>query len=101
MFSYYPTKIGDYVSVGAGSILEAASVGNGVEIGNNCIIVCRPNGPPSGILTWEIQGAFAIIKDCAKIADNSVVAPGTVVPSLCEWGGSPGSSPSPIPSPTY
>lgn len=39
MFSYYPTKIGDFVSIGAGSIVEAASIGNGVEIGKNCIIV--------------------------------------------------------------
>lgn len=39
VFSYYPMKIGDCVSIGAGSIVEAASIGHGVEIGTNCIIV--------------------------------------------------------------
>lgn len=39
VFSYYPVKIGDYVSIGQGSIIEAAQIGNGVQIGNNCIIV--------------------------------------------------------------
>ncbi|KAL8287273.1 hypothetical protein RQP46_003725 [Phenoliferia psychrophenolica] len=71
-FSYYPMKIGDFVSIGPKSIVEAASIGNGVEIGKNCII-----------------GALCIIKDNAKIADNSVVAAGTIVPSLGEWSGSP------------
>lgn len=36
-------KIGDFVSIGPRSIVEAASIGNGVEIGKNCIIV-RPFG---------------------------------------------------------
>ncbi|SCV69918.1 BQ2448_1312 [Microbotryum intermedium] len=72
IFSYYPMKIGDYVHIGAGSIIEAATIGSGVEIGKNCII-----------------GSMSIIKDNAKILENSVVGPGTVVPSLTEWGGSP------------
>lgn len=45
VFSYYPLKIGDYVSIGAGSIIEAAAIGNGVEIGKNCIIVRRSPFP--------------------------------------------------------
>jgi dynactin-5 len=73
VFSYYPMKVGDYVHIGTGTILEAASVGNMVEIGRNCVI-----------------GRFAIIKDCAKIADNTVIAPNTVVPSLSLFAGSPG-----------
>ncbi|KDE07652.1 dynactin 5 [Microbotryum lychnidis-dioicae p1A1 Lamole] len=72
IFSYYPMKIGDFVHIGAGSIVEAATIGSGVEIGKNCII-----------------GSMSIIKDNAKILDNSVVGPGTVIPSLTEWGGSP------------
>lgn len=36
-------KIGDFVSIGSNSIVEAASIGNGVEIGRNCIIVSRPS----------------------------------------------------------
>lgn len=42
VFSYYPMKIGDYVTIGANSVVEAASIGNGVEIGKGCIIVRRP-----------------------------------------------------------
>ncbi|KAJ1983493.1 hypothetical protein H4R33_004726, partial [Dimargaris cristalligena] len=38
VFSYYPMKIGDHVMVGEGSIVEAASIGNYVEIGKNCVI---------------------------------------------------------------
>src|ERR1700731_3489139 len=33
-------KIGDHVHIGAGTVIEAATVGNHVEIGKNCIIVC-------------------------------------------------------------
>lgn len=72
VFSYYPMKIGDFVSIGPSSIVEAATIGNGVEIGKNCIIE-----------------SFVIIKDNARIADNSVVAAGSIIPSLSEWGGSP------------
>jgi len=43
VFSYYPMKIGDYVTIGSSSIVEAASIGNGVEIGKNCIIVSFPS----------------------------------------------------------
>ena len=42
MFSYYPMKIGDLVTIGAGSVVEAATIGNGVEIGKGCIIVRPP-----------------------------------------------------------
>lgn len=38
-FNYYPMKIGDHVHIGAGSVVEAAAIGNDVEIGKNCIIV--------------------------------------------------------------
>lgn len=37
--NYYPVKIGDFVTIGAGSIVEAAQIGSCVEIGKNCIIV--------------------------------------------------------------
>jgi serine acetyltransferase len=32
-------KIGDHVHIGAGTIVEAATIGNNVEIGKNCVIV--------------------------------------------------------------
>ena len=37
-----------------------------------------------------MQGKFAIIKDCAKVLDNAVIPPNTVVPALATFGGSPG-----------
>ena len=38
-FNYYPMKVGDYVHIGANTIVEAATIGNHVEIGKNCVIV--------------------------------------------------------------
>ena len=38
-FNYYPMKIGDFVHIGANTIVEAATIGNHVEIGKNCVIV--------------------------------------------------------------
>ena len=32
-------KIGDFVHIGANTIVEAATIGNHVEIGKNCVIV--------------------------------------------------------------
>jgi len=72
-FNYYPMKIGDHVHIGSNSVVEAATIGNHVQIGKNCII-----------------GKFTIIKDCAKIADNTVIPPNTVVPALALFAGSPG-----------
>lgn len=37
-----------------------------------------------------IKGKFTIIKDCAKIADNTFVPPNTVIPALSLFAGSPG-----------
>ncbi|GAA5959826.1 hypothetical protein JCM3765_000115 [Sporobolomyces pararoseus] len=72
VFSYYPMKIGDYVTIGSSSVVEAASIGTGVEIGKNCIV-----------------GPLAILKDYCKIHDGAIVGAGTIVPSLTEWSGSP------------
>ncbi len=36
------------------------------------------------------QGKFTIIKDCAKIADNSIIPPNIVIPALTLFAGSPG-----------
>ena len=33
-------RIGDYVRIGAHSIVEAAQIGSHVDIGERCIIVC-------------------------------------------------------------
>jgi len=72
-FNYYPMKIGDFVHIGANTVVEAATIGNHVEIGKNCVI-----------------GKFTIIKDCAKIADDTIIPPNTVIPALTLFSGSPG-----------
>lgn len=41
-------------------------------------------------VTGILQGKFTIIKDCARIADNTVIPPNTVVPALALFAGSPG-----------
>ncbi|KAJ3823502.1 dynactin subunit p25 [Lentinula raphanica] len=81
-FNYYPMKVGDYVHIGAGSVIEAATIGNYVQIGKNCIIV--------SVFLLGHLGKFTIIKDCARIADNTVVPPNTVIPALSLFAGSPG-----------
>lgn len=49
-------KIGDHVHIGAGTVVEAATIGNNVEIGKNCVVV----GPfPSASLRLFCRdGAF-------------------------------------------
>ncbi|KAI8815830.1 trimeric LpxA-like protein [Fimicolochytrium jonesii] len=72
VLNYYPMKIADHVTIGEDSVIEAAQVGSYVEIGKNCVI-----------------GRFAIIKDCSRILDGSVVAPNTVIPSFSVYAGNP------------
>jgi len=72
-FSHYPLKIGDHVYVGPASVVEAALIGNHVHIGQGCII-----------------GKFAIIKDCVRILDGTVVPANMVIPSFSVVGGRPG-----------
>lgn len=82
-------KIGDYVHIGANSVIEAATIGNHVVIGKNCIIVGGLSYLAHKAFTpW--QGKFTIIKDCAQVADNTVIPPNTVVPALALFSGSPG-----------
>ncbi|KAG0635604.1 trimeric LpxA-like protein [Tuber brumale] len=72
-FSYYPMKIGDHVFVGEGSVVEAALIGSYVHIAKDCVI-----------------GKFAIIKDCVRIEEGTVIAPNTVIPSFSLVSGRPG-----------
>ncbi|KAJ3724358.1 hypothetical protein C8R42DRAFT_640396 [Lentinula raphanica] len=50
-FNYYPMKVGDYVHIGAGSVVEAATIGNYVQIGKNCIL-----GRESSLSSKTAQG---------------------------------------------
>jgi dynactin-5 len=84
-------KIGDHVHIGTNTVVEAATIGNHVEIGKNCVIVrvhfCPP---PHTLYLTSAQGKFTIIKDCAKVADGTIVPPNTVIPALSSFAGSPG-----------
>ncbi|KAI8591763.1 putative dynactin Arp1 p25 subunit RO12 [Geranomyces variabilis] len=71
-FNYYPMKIADHVFIGEDSVIEAAQIGSYVHIGKNCII-----------------GRFAIIKDCCRILDGTVIPPNAVIPSFSVYGGNP------------
>lgn len=53
-------------------MVEAASVGNHVQIGKEVVI-----------------GSMAILKDYVVVLDGAVVPPGMVVPSWCVVGGRP------------
>ncbi|KAK9320808.1 trimeric LpxA-like protein [Lipomyces orientalis] len=71
---YYPQKIGNYVSIGANSIIEAAAIGSYVCIGSNCVV-----------------GKFAILKDCVVVLDGTVIPPTTCIPPFSVVAGNPAS----------
>ena len=71
-FHFIPMSIGNYVSIGEHSVVEAAEIGSYVMIGKNCVI-----------------SPLCMIRDCCEIVDGSVLAPGTVVPPFSKYGGVP------------
>lgn len=71
-YTHMPLRMGDHVLVGAGSVVQAATVGNHVSIGRGCTV-----------------GEFAILKDYVKVLDGAVVAPFTVIPSFSIVAGRP------------
>lgn len=84
-FLYHPIKVGDYVFIGEGTVVNAASISSNVQIGKNCVIVRT-----SHTMQLKNKGRFAVIKSCVKILDNTVIPPHAVVPSHTVFGGSPG-----------
>ncbi|KAK9316345.1 trimeric LpxA-like protein [Lipomyces starkeyi] len=69
---YYPLKIGNFVSIGANSIIEAATIGSYVNIGSNCVV-----------------GKFSIIKDCVLVLDGTVIPSTTCIPPFAVVAGNP------------
>lgn len=66
---FFPVKIGDHVVIEEDSVVHAASIGSFVHIGRDCVI-----------------SQFAIIKDCCKILDGTVIPPNAVLPPFTTWG---------------
>ncbi|CAH0033477.1 unnamed protein product [Clonostachys rhizophaga] len=71
-FTYMPLRMGDHVYIGQSTVVQAATVGNHVHIGRDCTI-----------------GEFAIIKDCVRILDGTIVPPHMVIPSFSIVAGQP------------
>ncbi|KAK9469060.1 trimeric LpxA-like protein [Lipomyces arxii] len=70
--THYPLRIGNSVTIGANSVIEAAVIESYVEIGQDCVI-----------------GKFAIIKEGVRIHPNSVVPSTTCIPAYSEVSGNP------------
>ncbi|CAJ1352809.1 unnamed protein product [Effrenium voratum] len=71
--AFFPMSIGDYVTVGAKSIVCAAQIGSCVDIGENCIISKR-----------------CILKDNSMVLPGTILPADTIVPPLTVFGGNPG-----------
>ncbi|KAK9388744.1 trimeric LpxA-like protein [Lipomyces mesembrius] len=69
---YYPLKMGNFVSIGANSVIEAATIGSYVKIGSNCVV-----------------GKFAIIKDCVLVLDGTVIPSTACIPPFAVVAGNP------------
>jgi len=70
--AFLPLTVDEHVTIGKNCLISATIIGKFVEIGDNCII-----------------GRQCVLNDCCKIADNTVLAPGTEVPSFVEVSGTP------------
>lgn len=69
---YIPISIGANTYIGNGSIVEAACIGIGCEIGKKCVLRAR-----------------CILKDYVKVLDDAVILPDMVLPPFAIVAGSP------------
>lgn len=70
--SYVPLKIGDHTFIGPRVMVEAASIGDHVHVGEDAVI-----------------GPLCIIKDYVKVLPGAILPPSMVVPSGMVVGGQP------------
>jgi len=66
------TKIGQYVTVGAGSVLRSCRVDDHAVIGERCVLM---------------EGS--VVKSKSVLQPGTVLPPGKLVPSGQLWGGNP------------
>jgi dynactin-5 len=112
-----PFKIGEYVHIGSDCIIQAASIGIWVVIGDGCVVVgfCdRPSSSraiynaadhprphfPHADLDRRGQGNYSVIKDGVQLDPGTVVPPGTNLPAMTRWAGNPGERPKSCPCQT-
>lgn len=96
--AFYPLQIGDNTIVGNDTIINATVIGHSVYIGKNCVIVCIKTKPASLHLSLPPQSRAAVLRDCCRIEDNTVVPPETTVPSFTTYKGNPAQYVSDLPS---
>ena len=71
-FNYYPMKIGDFVHIGANTVVEAATIGNHVEIGKNCVIV-RAELPPFFLVSYTWLSNLRVNSQSSRIVQRSQI----------------------------
>lgn len=98
--AFYPLQIGDNTIVGNNTIINATVIGHSVYIGKNCVIVCIKTKPASLHFSFSLppQSRAAVLRDCCRIEDNTVVPPETTVPSFTTYKGNPAQYVSDLPS---
>jgi len=67
-----PFKIREYVHIGSDCIVQAASIGIWVVIGDGCVV-----------------GNYSVVKDGVQLYPGTVVPPGTNLPGMTRWAGNP------------
>ncbi|GEQ72729.1 hypothetical protein JCM33374_g6417 [Metschnikowia sp. JCM 33374] len=66
-------KVGNYTTVGAGSVVRSIQVGNRVCVGSRCTL-----------------GELSVINDCCVIEDGTIIPAKTVIPPYSRVSGIPG-----------
>lgn len=70
-FTFYPVRIGDCVHIGTEAIVEAASIGHGVEIGSRAIVVSAlPHNPLPHNPSHNPSSRGGSCVECPRQADD-------------------------------
>lgn len=68
-------KIGDFVHIGANTVVEAATIGNHVEIGKNCVIVREELFPPGLLVSYTWLSNLRENLQSSRIAQRLQITP--------------------------